>query len=180
MRTSGFKITEGKNADLSKVISLYNELNTTLEKGVNYPSWKKHIYPNEETAIEGITTNTLYVIKDNDRVIGSIILNHYQYEAYKKLQWTVNAENNEVIVVHTLAVHPDYFGCGIAMMLMKFAEDLTYKKRMKAIRLDVSVNNYPAIKLYEKCGFILVGEVDLGLNIPGLELFKCYEKAILN
>ena len=179
MRTSGFTISEGKIADLPKIVRLYDELNDSLEKGVNYPLWKKHVYPNEETAIEGITTETLYVMKDIDRIVGTIILNHCQYEAYGKLKWAVNAENNEIIVVHTLAVHPNYFGCGIAMILMKFSEDIAFKKGIKAIRLDVSVNNLPAIRLYEKCGYTLVGEVDLGLNIIGLELFKCYEKAIL-
>lgn len=178
MRTSQLVVAEGKSADLPKIISLYNELHDALEKGVNYPLWKKHVYPNEETAVEGIATETLYVIKDEERIVGSIILNHCQYEAYGKLKWAVDAENNEIIVVHTLAVHPNYFKCGIARMLMQFAEEYAFKKNMKAIRLDVSVNNLPAIKLYEKCKYNLVGEVDLGLNIPGLELFKCYEKAI--
>ncbi|MHB8072728.1 GNAT family N-acetyltransferase [Desulfosporosinus fructosivorans] len=179
MRTSEFTISKGEITDLPMIVGLYNELHDALENGINYPLWKKHVYPNAETAIEGITTETLYIIKDRDCIVGTIILNHCQYEAYGKLKWTVNAENNEIIVIHTLAVHPNYFGLGVARILMKFGEDLAFAKGMKAIRLDVSVNNLPAIKLYEKCGYTLVGEVDLGLNIIGLELFKCYEKAIL-
>ena len=172
------EVMPGTLKDLPEIIKLYNELNDALATGVNYPGWKKHIYPNEETAREGVTTETIYVMKDDNRVIGTVILNDCQPEEYSTLQWTVVADYKDVAVVHTLAVHPDYFKCGIARELMKFAEDLACKKHTRAIRLDVSVHNLPAIKLYEKCGYTLIGEVDLGLNIPGLELFKCYEKVI--
>lgn len=179
MKTREFIILQGKINDLSGIVALYDELNDELEKGINYPGWKKHIYPNEEVAIEGIETKTIYIIKDDDHVAGTVILNNCEPEAYSKLQWTVSAENKEIIVIHTLAVHPNYFKYGIATSLMKFAEELACKKKAKAIRLDVSINNLPAIRLYEKCGYTLIGEVDLGLNIPGLETFRCYEKAIL-
>jgi ribosomal protein S18 acetylase RimI-like enzyme len=120
----------------------------------------------------------MYLLKDNERVVGTVILNHLQPAAYSKLNWTVSAESNDVLVVHTLAVHPDYFNCGIAMELLNFAYGLASQKKIKAIRLDVSVNNLPAIHIYEKCGYRLAGVVDLGLNIPGLEWFRCYEKAV--
>jgi hypothetical protein len=39
--------------DLSKVVKLYNDLHDALAKGINYPGWIKHVYPNAETAAEG-------------------------------------------------------------------------------------------------------------------------------
>lgn len=173
-----FTICRGNSADLAKITELYNELIDTLEKGINYPGWEKYAYPAEDTAAEGIKDGTIYVMRDSNRIAGTVILNNIQPEAYNKLKWKVAAGDDEVLVVHTLAVHPDYFKCGIATRLLMFAEDLARSKKIKAIRLDTSDKNSPAAKLYEKCGYTLIGKVDLGLNIPGLEIFKCFEKSI--
>ncbi len=170
-------ILPGKMNDLEGIIELYDTLiDALVEAGTNYPCWKKHIYPNKETAFDGIIAETIFIAKDGERIIGTIILNNCQPEAYSKLQWDVSADDSEVLVIHTLAVHPDYLKSGIALELLKFADEYAYNRGCKAIRLDVTVNNVPAIKLYEKCGFTFIGDVDLELNSPGLELFKCYEK----
>lgn len=179
MQSVKYIISQGKLCDLHGIVNLYDTLiDALVEGGINYPGWKKHIYPNEEVAIQGIETGTIYVIKDCDKIIGTVILDNCQPDAYSKLQWNVTASNAEVFVVHTLAVHPNYFKRGIAMTLLKFIDDIANRKKAKAIRLDVYKDNIPAIELYEKCGYALVGEVDLGLSIYGLDLFKCYEKAI--
>jgi len=39
-------------------------------------------------------------------------------------------------------------------------------------------NNFPAISLYEKCGFEYVDTVDLGFGNYGLDWFKLYEKLV--
>ena len=48
---------------------------------------------------------------------------------------------------------PKYFGCGIGKALLDYAEIVGKQQGIKAIRLDTYEENFPAAKLYEKCGY---------------------------
>lgn len=179
MRDKDFDMSKAVPQDVSAIAQLYNDLHDALEQNINYPGWIRDIYPTEVTAVEGIDSETLYIMKIRDQIAGSVILNHIQPEAYSKLLWNISAEEEKVLVVHTLAIHPYYFRKGVAKELLYFAEQVAKDKGAKTIRLDVSVHNLPAIGLYQTCGYTFVGEVDLGLNIPGLEWFQCYDKKVV-
>lgn len=45
----------------------------------------------------------------------------------------------------------------------------------KGIRLNVVPDNIPARRLYEKCGFKYVGDVDLERGIEEIPMFSMYE-----
>lgn len=49
------------------------------------------------------------------------------------------------------------------------------ERGFQAIRLDVVPDNVPAKKLYEKCGFVYVGDVDLEHGIEAIPEFSMYE-----
>ncbi|UXD21289.1 30S ribosomal protein S18 [Ignicoccus pacificus DSM 13166] len=51
------------------------------------------------------------------------------------------------------AVDPSYRGQGIGRLMLRVLEKLARKKGLKAIVLEVSTINYPAIRLYESEGF---------------------------
>lgn len=180
MNLIDYKITLGRPEDLDELTNLYNDLNDFLAQTQNFPGWIKGIYPIRETAFDGINSGFLYVLKISNRIAGTVILNSTQPEAYDTLTWEIQGDDEEILVVHTLAVHHDFFKYGIASKLLNFAENLAKEKNMKTIRLDTYHKNLPAMKLYKKTGYTLVGKVDLGLKHLGLELFNCYEKEIGN
>ena len=62
--------------------------------------------------------------------------------------------------------------------LLAYSIEFAKNSGIKTIRLDVYEKNIPAIKLYEKNGFIYTGTVDLGLGNYGLKWFRLYEKII--
>lgn len=168
-------IEKGTLSDIDELEMLYNNLNEYLELGTNYPGWAKGIYPIRETAVSGIKNNNLFVLKINNKIAGSIILNNNQETAYSQVIWGIQADDKDIVVIHTLVVHPKYMENGVGSKLMDFAKSYSIKQEKKAIRLDVSIHNSPAITLYEKCGYKYIGTVDLGLNIPNLVWFKLYE-----
>jgi len=170
-----YTIEKGTPNDIDKLEEFYDRLNDFLQSGTNYPGWKKGIYPMRETAVRGIEAHTLFILKIKDQIAGSIILNHEPEAAYSQVNWGIQAKDNETIVIHTLAVDPKYMKNGVGNQLINFAKKYSMEHGMKAIRLDVTIQNAPAIALYEKCDFQYVGTVDLGLNIPGLVWFKLYE-----
>ena len=159
---------------------LYDAINDYLKKEINYPGWIKGIYPIRQTAIKGITDNTLFVAKYKGKIIGSIILNHEPESGYSEAGWEFELDYSDVLVVHTLAVHPNYLKCGVGRNLMYFALQYGRKQLIKSIRLDVYEGNTPAIRLYEKCGFNYIGTVDMGLESYHLKWFKLYEKALFD
>ncbi len=164
--------------DIDEIAELYDVLNDYLEMNTNYSGWIKGVYPVREVAEDALNENSLFVYKDNDKILGSIILNHHQEEAYFECEWGVEANDDQVIVVHTLVVHPQYMKRGVSSKMLEFAKDYAKLNNIKTIRLDVAVQNEPAISLYEKLGFKYVATVDLGLNYEHLKLFRLYELII--
>lgn len=172
------QIRKGTSHDIDDLEELYNVLNDALEKGVNYPGWKKGVYPIRDDAEQGIENGTLYVAVLKDNIVGTIILNHEPEEAYKEIKWGFEFDYSDVFVVHTFLVHPEYKQRGVGKQLMDFAEQYAKDTKIKSIRLDVYEGNLPAIQLYRKCGFQYKGNVDLGLEAIGLKWFQIYEKMI--
>lgn len=172
------KFKKGTMLDLEEVICFYDEVNDYLACHTNYPGWRKGIYPNRETAEEGITKGHLFVMKDEEHVVGSVILRHEPEEAYAKANWLVPWEYQDIFVVYTFAIHPNYAKRGLGEQLMNFVIAYSKEQHMKAIRLDVCEGNTPAILLYKTCGFQYIDTVDLGLKEFGLGESELYQKIL--
>lgn len=171
-------IEKGTELDVDQLAQLYDDLNDFLARDINYPGWRKGVYPTREDAANGVANGTLYVAKSAGEIVGSIVLNHTPELAYETVNWNVTTDYSNIFVVHTFAVHPTYLKSGVGTSLMNFAIQHCMDEHAKAIRLDVYENNTPAIRLYEKLGFAYVDKVDLGLRKYGLNYFYLYEKEL--
>ena len=173
-----FVIESGTTADIDELEKLYDDLNDYLSATTNYPGWIKGIYPIREDAVAGIENNTLFVVRHNGKIAGSIILDHHPDEAYNNVRWKIEDDYSRIFVIRTFVVHPSFLKMGIGRALMDHSFELAQQSGIKSIRLDVYENNLPAISLYEKCGFEYIDTVDLGFGNYGLDWFKLYEKLI--
>jgi len=173
-----FLIELGSSADIDELEKLYDDLNDHLSTTTNYPGWIKGIYPIRKNAVSGIKDSSLYVVRCDSKIVGSVILDHQPEEAYKDVKWKVDVDYSLIFVVRTFLVHPAFLQRGIGRALLDYSFDLAQKSGMKSIRLDVYEKNLPAILLYEKCGFEYIDTVDLGLGNYGLDWFSLYEKVI--
>ena len=102
-------------------------------------------------------------------------MNHEPEKAYDKAIWKTENNYENILVIRTFAVHPKFMKNNVGFSLMKFAEKFGKENGMKSIRLDVAIQNTPAISLYEKLGYEYIDTIDLDLNIPWLKWFKLYE-----
>jgi len=83
-----------------------------------------------------------YVLKTHKgEIIGYIIF------------WIIMDEGH----ILSIAVHPSYRNMGYGSLLLKFSLDLLQKKAGKVMTLEVRRSNIPAISLYRKFGFRVVG-----------------------
>lgn len=173
-----FVIESGTTADIDELEKLYDDLNDYLSATTNYPGWIKGIYPIREDAVAGIENNTLFVVRHDGKIAGSIILDHHPDEAYNNVKWKIEADYSRIFVIRTFVVHPSFLKMGIGRALMNYSFELAQQSGIKSIRLDVYENNLPAISLYEKCGFEYIDTVDIGFGNYGLDWFKLYEKLV--
>lgn len=168
----------GTEKDIDDLAQLYDYLNDHLASITNYPGWKKGIYPIRENAVDGIKESCLYVAICNGEIAGSVILHHVPELAYFEVKWQTELDYENVLVIYTFVVSPDYWGQGVGKAMIRFAVERGLNTKMKSLRLDVYENNTPAIRLYEKCGFKYIDTVSLGLESYGLNWFRLYEKLL--
>ncbi len=57
-----------------------------------------------------------------------------------------------------LGIHPDYRGQGLGQLLLYVLFKDALKRKLKWATLEVKANNHPAISLYKKFGFKIVGK----------------------
>lgn len=110
-------------------------------------------------------SDIIYTYKDGDIIKGflkmRIYLNEYNMTRQKR-------EN--VLWINLISVVPDYRRQGIGTKLLNFAINYDTSEstanNIEVIGLQVNVDNEPAIKLYEKAGFIHQGWGIMELFLP--------------
>lgn len=150
--------------DLEEIIELYDAVSDAMKESAFDIGWRKNLYPSKEMIQSDIKQQTLYILQKDEKIIGAMVLNHECDECYNKLSWQIFADDDEVLILHRLCIHPQYRGCG--KFLIKQAIEIAKFLNQKAIRLDVLCTNKPAIYLYEKCGFLLQGYQTMDYGEP--------------
>lgn len=168
----------GTPGDIDELAQLYDSITDYLESHINYPGWRKGLYPNRDTAREGVEEGSLYVARDNGRIVGTVILRHTPEDAYSLADWHTDLDYRDIYVVYTLAVHPRCLGMGVGEQIMEFILEHSAKNNAKAVRLDVYDKNTPAVCLYKKYGFQYIDTVDLGYSHYDLDRFELYQKIL--
>lgn len=172
------QIRKATESDLDAIEELYDRVCDHLETHINYPGWKKGVYPSRSDAETGLMDDALYIAQISSKTVGSMILNHKPEEGYQNVSWLTEEDYPHIYVVHTLAVHPDFLTYGIGTELLMHAEHVARKEQCISIRLDVVKDNIPAELLYQKCGYQFIKTVSLGYEAYGLPWFNLYEKIL--
>ncbi|MCY6959140.1 GNAT family N-acetyltransferase [Clostridium brassicae] len=165
------EIIQATEKDLQSVLDLMSNVVENLSKKGIF-QWDSS-YPNRDIFLKDIKNHSLYVIKDNNSYLGTITLNEEQAPEYCNVDWLTS--NKKTLVIHRLAVSPNYQGKGIGRKLIDFAEQLGHKKNYDSIRLDAFSKNLNSVNFYEKCGYIKTGEVYFGYQTSP---FPCFEKIL--
>lgn len=171
------EIIKGTHQDLDEVTQLYEKINGHLN-GRYCRGWKTGVYPTREIAEEGLLTGGLYLVKKDGQIAGTMILNHHCAPGYHQVLWKSGASAQEAWVVHTFAVHPDFLRDGVGKTMLQFTVAEAKRRGLRAVRLDVSPDNLPAIRLYERLGFQKNAVLDLGYFLPEVYPFYLYELSL--
>ena len=157
-------IRKATQNDILPVAELYEIMLDYEEKNVKYTSWQRGIYPTVDTARLGVKNGSLYVCEIDGQIRGAVILDSKQPPEYRKIGWSVEAKRSEVLVVHTLCVHPEHAGSGIGSAIVDFAKELAEESGCLTIRLNTTEKNVNAAHLYLKNGFAIAAAEKILLN----------------
>ena len=168
------EIVKANSEDIPEILWLIQECIKDMNSHGIY-QWNEQ-YPPSKVFISDTEKGSLFVMKDEGKVIGIIVLSEEEDEQYKQIDWT--DKFGKVLLVHRLAVHPKWQRTGIAGKLMDFAENYAKKHGYSSIRLDTYSENPRTIKLFEKRNYVRKpGQI----FFPQCEQpFYCYEIIIKN
>ena len=164
-----------QEADIDCVGEFYDRVVLWLEAHINYPKWEYKVYPSKDFVIEKTKDKTLYVCFDKEQIVGAFVLNNDPQGDYQKGDWSIQLDDGEYLVIHSLAIAPEVQGQGFGKQVIDYCIYEAKRLGYPAIRLDVVPDNIPAKKLYEKNGFTYFGDYDLGRGIEEIPEFSLYE-----
>lgn len=157
--------------DVAAVMGLVRRVIPLMQAAGNR-QWDES-YPNAPVFESDIEQGQLWVAEVDGAVAGVAAVTTEQAPEYAQVGWDIE---ESALVVHRLAVDPQYRGTGIAMALMRKAEDVAMKQGIPVLRVDTNTQNEATQKLLPKLGFELAGEIGLSFR-PG-QRFLCYEKRL--
>ena len=164
-------IRPATTGDISAIMQLVRRVVPLMRNSGNL-QWDEH-YPNPEVFADDIAVAQLWVSEIDGQVAGIAALTMDQSPEYADVGWDIT---QPVIVIHRLAVDPEFQGRGIAIALLEHAETVALQRGILQIRLDTNTHNQVTQRLLPKLGYRLVGEIGLAFR-PGLR-FYCYEKLL--
>lgn len=166
------KIRLATENDLNEINKLFTEVVKDLNDNKRIDMLWGEFYPFCEFDSD-IANKNMYVLENNNEIIGSFSLSTYDDPDYKNINWT--SKNEKFFYLNRLVVLPSEQGKGYAKKMMQFIEEHARKNKFDVIRLTVYCENIFAIGLYEKLGFKKVNEGYWKLED---KIFIGYEKNI--
>lgn len=171
-------IREATKKDIDSIEKIYNNIHDIEEKGLTEIGWIRNVYPTKKTAENALNRKDLFVVEDNGKIVASAVINQIQVNEYKRVNWKYNAKDNEIMVLHCLAVDPCQENKGYGKALIAFYEDYAVLHNCFMLRMDTNVRNTRARNLYKKLEYEEIGIVKCEFNgIPNVQLV-CLEKYI--
>lgn len=166
--------------DLDIISRIYDEIHTAQESGqIPNIGWKREVYPTKKTANEAIQAGDMFVEEIDGMIVASARINKIQLPEYSNISWKYSAPDNEVMVLHTLAVSPRKRRKGYGSKFIEFYEKYAFENNCHYLRIDTWEENHIARSLYKKLGYSEIGIVNSDFN--GINDFKlvCLEKKLV-
>lgn len=168
------ELTVCSQADFEAVAQLYREVVRHLESHINYPKWSI-THPSRQYIRDSIAHERQYLCTVDGTAAGAFVLSADPEGDYAAGDWSVPLHEGEFLVVHALAVSPEFSRRGIGTFMVEQILQIARRQGFRAVRLDVVPDNVPAARLYESAGFTYAGTKDLRRNIREIPLFDLYE-----
>ena len=138
-----------RKANMNDLESIMKIIKSTVEemKTYNNTQWDEN-YPLEKDFVSDIKKQDLYIYEVDGEVAGFICLNYEEPEEYLGLNWS---SNKKAMVIHRMAVNPNFRKTGIASKLVDFAEKLAVENNVSYLKSDTYSINSKMNLLFTPC-----------------------------
>lgn len=148
-------IRKAKPSEIDKIIAITSACATKMTSEGIF-QWDD-AYPNKQAFTKDLQRDELYVLLNEETIIGCITISSIKDEEYNTIEWLT--KDGLQYYIHRLAVHPDFQHQGNAKKLMAFAEVFAKQQNASSIRLDTFSKNYRNQRFYEARGYQQLGDV---------------------
>ena len=164
--------------DIKALGAMYDRIIDQQEACPTSPKWTKGVYPTEKSIGEEVRKGEVIAAFSGDTPVGAVIRNHIKATGYDECPWQVEAEAEEVFFIHTLGIDPDWQKRGVGRKLVEAVENDGRAHGMKAVRLDVILQNEPSKLLFLSMGYELHGVFTLYYDSVEPQPFMLFEKVL--
>ena len=168
-------LTLATRADLPAIWQLYSDVCEHQAADTYSPQWTLGIYPAEEDFLDRIDAGEMMLGFDQGRLVGALVLTREEDPEYVGIPWPSGATEDEVSVIHLLAVHPDARGQRLGAQLVREAIRIAREWGKRAIHLDVMLGNLAASRIYLAEGFKHIGNSEVFYEDTGTVELEMYE-----
>ncbi len=146
-------ITKACLNDIDDILKIANQA-IAYFKSRNINQWQDG-YPNKEVFLNDINNNSLYVVKETERVVAIFALYGHE-DSYNTIYDGKWHSDNNYAVIHRIALADEYKGKGVAKLIIDFV-----KEKCSYIRIDTHKDNINMQRCLYKNGFKYCGIIHL-------------------
>lgn len=158
-------------ADIAAIEQIYADTHTAEEQGLTAVGWVRSIYPTRKTAEDALERQDLFVLEDEGQILGCAIINRVQVDVYANAPWQYPADDEHVMVLHTLVIAPQARGKGLGSRFVAEYENYAIARNCPFLRMDTNARNMQARAMYKKLGYDEIAIVPCRFNgIEGVQL----------
>lgn len=161
-------LTKATAVDFAAVCALYEAVCAGMADSSS-PQWVWGEYPNEEFLRKSLDAGTLYIAKEEEKLLCAVTIDTCFDEEYASVNWLFGTKPG---AFHRLAIAPDQQGKGLGKQAIDAVCDILRSQSCDTLRIDTYANNLAAQKLYTRIGMRKAGEVRF-FHRP--LAFYCYE-----
>ena len=165
-------IRKARKTDLSAIKKLTEACALAMQEKQIF-QWNEH-YPSREKLAADIEKEELFVLEEEKKICGIIVLTPEMDEEYIPIEWLTPGNKN--LYVHRLATQPENWGSGYGRRLMDFAEETARKEGYESVRLDTFSQNKRNHRFYESRDYQRLGNIYFPMQSE--HPFFCYEKVV--
>lgn len=170
-------IRKAAEKDIQAIAKIYEDIHTEEENGTLCIGWQRGVYPTEQTAADSVAKGDMFVCERDGHVVAATKINKEQVDVYYGAPWEHPADDEEVMVLHTLVVSPSVQTNGIGKEFVRFYEEYALENGCPYLRMDTNERNKRARAFYEKTGYKEIAIVPCVFNgIDGVNLVLLEKK----
>ena len=163
--------------DIDEITSLYMDVHTEEEAGRMSTGWIRSVYPTRKTVEDMVAADDLFVREANGKIVAVGRINQVQVDVYANAPWHHHAEDDEVMVLHTLVISPKAARKGYGQAFVRFYEEYAARMGCPYLRIDTNERNTRARAMYKKLGYAEIATVPCVFNgIAGVGLVLLEKK----